>query len=58
MAGVAPACRRCERQRLVELQGVAVRGNHGALHDVLELADVAGPGMMLQRLHQRRPAPW
>ena len=25
--------------------------NHGALHDIAQLADVSGPGVALQRLH-------
>ena len=47
------ARRSAERQRLVELQRVAGRGDHRALDDVLELADVAGPRVVLQRVHHR-----
>ena len=45
--------RSVEANRLVELQRVAGGGDHRPLDHVLELADVAGPRVMLQRVHHR-----
>ena len=42
-----------ELQRLIELQGVAGGGDHRALDDVFQLANVAGPRVMLQGVHHR-----
>ena len=40
-----------QRQVIVQIERVAVGRDHRPLDDVLELADVAGPRMVLQRLH-------
>ena len=42
---------------VVELERIAARTNQRALDHVLELADVARPGVFLQRLHHRRLDP-
>src|SRR5262245_25021793 len=45
------ACRAIDAKRIVELERALGTANHRSLDYVLELADVAGPVMELQRLH-------
>src|SRR5574338_531275 len=39
---------------MIDLDAVAVREHHGTLDDVLELADVPGPGILDEQAHRRR----